>query len=494
MSLFLAMLLSPMLDVASAQTTPAVEAPAQEGDLRYEALLRPEYLSGFPVLVPIRVWNVGNEIQSAPDIDRRPWLVEFTLDQGRGERDRRRTTPPTTDPGRTVRVAPRGQRRTLLEIPSSSKLRPGEYSLDVSLDPDTLKKRLAQSTITIAVPTPVDGDLSIGTSAITRSALESVWLHDAVEGYDLYLQVAPPGRPDLLGNAQWLAHLDTRVSPSLSEAAGGSGGTRHVVWPVDKRGIGYTTIEQEGVAATASTVTLPWPEVELVGRAATDLQGDLHVPVWIPAPKAPRGEVRIVTIGARGQVSFRRAALFDQRPVAVATTVDDSGTVQLLVATATTIDNFSVRGVSTGEALPLPGKRIHKVPAGHTLVDARFGLLDASADHAGGLAVLVTTQHESQLHSTWLGTRGTAIHSLTPTPLPEGARLEAILPAPTPDSVGLLLSTGQRTARYLEAGATADLTTSLHGDWALARHRDGKPYIRRLVKSGPIDADPIPLK
>lgn len=462
---------------ASESAPSAADAPA-EGDLRYEAVLRAEYLAGQPVLVPVRVWNAGSTVVEAPDIERRPWLVAFTFDQGKGELERRRTTPPASDAGRTVKLSPRSQRRTLLEVPASSALKPAEYRLQVTLDPDTLPKVLATDTIRLASPHPASADMVRSISAASRATDTTVWLHKAAEGFDLYLSPLTSNKGRI--PAQWLAHLDTAVNPLLSEASGGEGGARHVVWAHGKRGFGWVALEGMGVALTSRLVELPWPEVELVGRPATDTTGNLHVPVWIPAPKGSGGEVRVVTVLDRGAVSYRRAATFQSRPVSIATTVDDAGAVQLLVGTSAAVDLYTVRQSGAAHAeLPVPGRRVARAVEGSRYVDVRFGLRSSTSEQKGGLSILATSSSDAGLQSTWLGLRGAVLASAAPMEVPDGATLADVLPGHK--APGYLFKTGARQALYAEEGLRIPLEDSLHGDWTLARDPNGAPTLIRTA-------------
>ena len=483
---------APESDKASKQPTAAGEAT--EGDLRYEATLRAEYLHGEPILVPLRVWNSGDQAQEAPDLERRPWLVAFTFDQGNGELERRRTTPPDTDPGRTVRLSPRSQRHTLLEIPASASLSPEEYRLQITLDPDTMPKVLATNAIRVAQARPVEGDLGVGVSAASREVLTTTWLHEATEGFDMYMSMAPYSSPSQLGPAIWLSHLDEKVRPVLSESSSGPSGKRHVVWAHQKQGIGWLSVEGSGVESLPGRIETPWPEIKLVGRPATDPAGTLHVPIWVPAPKGSSGELRVVSVGKRGAVSFRRAALFSQLPESIATTVDDGGAVNVLVTTSDNIDIFTVRSGGTDMAdLPLPGRRLTEAAKGERLIDARFGLLSASDSHTGGMAVLVTAVNETGIQSRWVGLRGGEISTIPPQPIPKDSKLVEVL-ADSYDSVGYLFKTGSRSALYVEGKRQLQLETSLHGDWGLVRDAAGTPIMRRLVGGGPLEARPLTLE
>lgn len=464
---------------AAPQPTDAPTAEASpEPTLEYEALLRPEYLAGQPITVPVRIWNSSTSTLTAPDLERRPWLVGFTFKVGDGELERRRTTPPETDPGQTIRLAPRSQRRTLLQLPLGHTLSPGEYDLQVQLSTTDPPQALATATVQVAQPRPVEADLLRGVSAARRSTDHTVWLHKAADGFDLYLT---PVSGLSKGRTRWLAHIPDQVRPILTESSSAEGGTRHVAWQNGKRGIGWLAVEAPGVESIIQTFETPWPAIELIGQPATDGSGNLHVPIWIPAPKGKNGEIRILTVMDRGAVSYRRAAAFKRRPVSVVTTVDDAGSVQLLVATDEAVDLYSVR--TSGDAhtgLPIPGRRVLRADEGTAVVDAQFGLLPSTGDSAGGLSVLTTTQANGQLRSQWSSLRGTPLHALAATPLPENGVLKDVLPGQTPKTVGYLFKTGERAAQYVETTRSLVFEESLHGDWGLIRGSDG---VARLVRT-----------
>ncbi len=479
--------------IAASDTPKAPDAPpaaetTAEGDLRYEAFLRGEYLAGHPVLVPIRLWNAGTDIQTAPDLERRPWLVSFTFKPGDGQLERRRTTPPASDPGQTIRLSPRSQRRTLMEVPLGNSLKPGEYNLQVQLDPDTIPRALATRTVRIASAEPVEADLRQGVSAAHRSSSMTVWVHKATEGFDLYL--SPLDGP-VKGSTQWMASLPEKVRPMLSDAPRAEGGARHVVWQRGDRGIGWMSLEGTGLQQEPRTFEVPWPKLELVARPATDGAGNLHIPVWIPAPKGSAGELRIITVMDRGTVSYRRAATFPSRPTSIASTVDDSGAMQVLVANNDALDLYTVRNSGGAHAdLPVPGRRLYRTPEGTSLVDARFGLRASTGSQKGGLAVLTTTRSEAGFASAWMGLRGAVLHQMPALAEPAGATLVDILPS-TGNSAGYLFKTGTRGVRFVEASGAVDLDDSLHGDWGLIRRSDDSAAFIRTAKGSIFVLQPL---
>jgi hypothetical protein len=329
-------------------------------------------------------------------------------------------------------------------------------------------------------------------SAASRSSDTTVWLHKAHEGYDLYL--SPLSTKGRRTPAQWLTHLDNQVDPVLSEASGGETGERHVMWSTGKRSFGWIALEGPGVEPKPRSVETPWPEIELVGRPATDVSGNLHVPVWIPAPKGSGGEIRVVTILDRGAVSYRRAAIFDVRPVSVSTTVDDSGAVQLLVSTKDAVDLYTVRQSGSAHAeLPIPGRRIARAKPETQYVDVRFGLRSSTEDYKGGLSILATTRSDVTLQSTWLGMRGTVLDERPQSTIPEGGTLMGLVPSKT-GSIGYLYKTASRQAQFIEANQTLKFEESLHGDWGLVRGEDGSAELLRTSKGSIFVVRPLQPK
>ena len=463
-----------------AAPTIGVEAPPEEDGIQYEVQLRSEYLAGQAIVVPIRVWNSSPSVQIAPDLERRPWLVGFTFKLDSGELERRRTTPPDTDPGQTLRLAPRSQRRTLLELPLSNALKPGEYNLQVQLMTRSEPEALATRAVRVATPHPVEADLMRGVSAAHRSTNSVVWLHKAHEGFDLYLS---PSEGVQRGRTRWLAHLPSQIRPQLTESSSAEGGSRHVVWQAGDRSIQWLPVETLGVPSTLHSLDTPWPQIELVGHPATDGTGSLHVPVWIPAPKGSAGELRVLTVMDRGAISYRRAAAFPSRPVAVATTVDDAGSVQLLVATPDAVDLYSIRNSgNTHTDLPVPGRRLVRATEGSRIVDAQFGLLASSGDQTGGLSVLSTAQSANGLVSDWVSLQGSTLYTLPNIVVPEEGILKDVLPGVTHETVGYLFKTGSRAAVYADTTGSLGFDESLHGDWGLRRRKDGTATLSRTAK------------
>jgi hypothetical protein len=429
------LLLAPLLlaGVAVAQPAaappPAAPAPAAApaAAVTWAPQLRAEYLAGDSLRVPFLLSNPGTAAATAPDLDRRPWLIEFELDDGQGRVVKRRTTPPAEDPGGELRVGPRGQRQALLEVPLSSGVKPGGYELRVRLLGGPEPVELGRRSVRVAPPAPVAAHLP--SSGGERGALQAVWLHRAAEGFDLYLHEVDGARPGDRGRSTHLAHLDRAVEPRLSAVRVGAASGRHVVWAHSPRGITYAQLQGGALRSAPRAVDLPWPAAEPVGQPLTDGEGDLHIPVWIPAPQGPGGELRVVVIGARGAPVFRKVSRMDARPGAVHATVDDAGAPLLLVRGAGYVDLYTLGGPATARQLPVPGHRLQSAPDG-ALLDARFGLRPGGDGNPGGLAVLVTRAQDDGLHAAWIGLGGQLLRELPTTPRPAGLPpLIDVLPA-----------------------------------------------------------------
>ena len=165
---------------AAAQDAPKEAAAPQAAASAVSASfgLRSEYLLGDSILVPITLSNTGSAPVQVPDLSSRPWLVSFEVESADGRTQRRRTAAPDKDPGRTLTLAPRARRFTLLEIPSSGAFPAGEYTLTVTVDVGGAPVRSEAQAIRVVAARPVAGHVG----ARTRGHLDTAWVHEAKDG------------------------------------------------------------------------------------------------------------------------------------------------------------------------------------------------------------------------------------------------------------------------------------------------------------------------
>ena len=484
LALLLALSGAPAL-AQSPDPAPGAAADATPTAAGWTAELRAEYLAGERIRVPLTVRNDGTAPLTVPDLERRPWLVDFAFDAGKGELEHRRTKAPATDPGQQLTVSPRGQRRTLLEVPTSGAMKAGDYTLLVSLLDDAgAPSAVARRAIRIAPSHPVSADLSGGVGGADRTQLQSVWLHKAAEGFDLYLHVADGRRPDRELGSFHLAHLDREVAPRLARARGADVGNRHVVWMQGPRAIGMVQLQGLQLREAPRAIELPWPTAELAAAPLTDAAGALHVPLWIPAPKGDAGELRVLTIGERGRPSFRRLARFDERPTAVRSVVDDAGTAQIAVVQGGALDLYTVRGDGGTEPLPVPGRRLLRVGEGSRIRLATFGVRPAEGAVAGGLALMALVEGPEGWTPTWVGLQGGTPRPLAPYPVAPGQAPLALVPQGLAPPA--LIVSGAGGAQLWQDARRVELPVSLQTDWGVVAGADGAVWLRRAVREGPV--------
>ena len=461
----------------------APAAPAASGGVAVQAVVRAEYLAGDKIIVPVVFSNETAGPLSAPDLGSRPWLVEFQLTSPTGGVQRRKSTPSAADSGRTVSVAPRGRRQTLLEVPGAGALAPGEWSLGLKVELPQGPVELPARAIRVAPPRPVAGDL--GPHGAEPGA--SAWLHAGKDGFDLYLHLPAAGAAP---EANWfLRRLPAAVEPVLAAARGQEEGNRHVVWLEGGRTL--VAVQLQGVEARGEpdVVPLPWPKVELAGGAVTDARGDVHVPLWVPAPKGEGGELRLVSVDARGTPVFRRLGRLPARPLRVESLADAAGTAQVLVASAAAVDVWAVRAGPAPD-LPLPGKRIFAAPAGEAVVGATFGRLDRLGEQAGGLAVLVAAVGEAGLRARWVALQGGELRALEPVPWAAGSTLLGLVPGPS-GVAGLVVRPAAGAPVYREGARSVALPGGSGGAWSIQRDTAGEARLRRLGDGGPVKVEKL---
>jgi len=458
---------APPPDAASA-ATPNVSAD-----------LRSEYVAGHKLLVQLEARNEGTATVEFPDLSARPWLVTFRLEDSAGKRQERRTRAPAEDNGKLVKISPRGQRNTLLEIPGSGALDPGTYTVGIVITTPAGPLELPSKQVNIAAAKPVDAVLDAAPSTLVRDELHALWLHKATDGYDLYLHQAKASAPNAaLGN--WhLTHLDQVIAPHVTAARAAQAWDRHIYWTDGARKLTFARLGGQSLRSELAEVEAPWPRIELAGRGGTDGDGGLHIPIWVPSPKGERGELRVLSIGDRGTPTFQRAALLEARPGHVQTVVDDAGAVHFLVVTATFADLYTVRSAPSAgaEALPIPARRIVRAEPGETLLRSAFAALPQTESHAGGLATLLLSSNAEGYQSRWLSLRGQVIQTL-----PAQAELSGKLLDLVPrgfEAPGLVLEAADGTARY-HAGAKSTALGKLPADWALVGDADQVVHLRTI--------------
>ncbi|MCK6502306.1 hypothetical protein L6R53_02725 [Myxococcota bacterium] len=478
--------LASLPSAAQADAATAVEVDGA----RVDADLRAEYLVGEQVLVPVTVANPGAAPLQFPDLTARPWLVRFELVQPDGGKLRRSTAAPAQDDGRTVQIAVRGHRRTLLEVPGAAATPAGAYQLAVQLVQGDRVSEIRRQAVRFAPPKVAAVDLGPDAIAGSKAGVRAVWVHQAAEGADLYLHRARTEDPAAGGTSRHLLHLDAVVQPWLAAARSGDALSAVVAWSTGPRALRVVEVDPTGRLAADRAVGLPWPAAEIIGRPGVAAGGGVGLPLWIPDPDGQGGELRVATVGPGDRVGFAGVSRYPARPVAVRTMVDASGAVQFLVHHAGGLDLYALRGGSTGgaEALPLAGRRLLAAQAGVTLLAARFGVVPQSEAHAGGVAVAILQQEATGLSGQWLDLRGNRITTTNPVALPAGAEVVGALPTGG-GSLGLLLRQGKSVtwldgARRLPLGELTgplDLVADSQGRAVLRSSSSGAPVLARVL-------------
>ena len=328
--LCLTLLAAPALAESPPASAPTQPSPAIRPVL--SADLRAEYLAGKPVLIRFDVQNPSAEPTTFADLSSRPHLVRFELTGPDGKVQHRFNTPPETDDGRQWALGPRGRRQVLLQIPSSGGFKPGQWQVAITVLDDAGEVRLDPHTFILSKPRPVSASLAHDPLGSERSGHQAIWLHKAAEGYDLYLHHSQGTRPERTLGEYYLVHLDTRIEPVLTHSRPLERSGRHVYWQQDDRTIAYLQLDGQQVRGRIATIQVPWPTVSVVSRGATDPNGDLHVPLWVPAPKGSGGELRVASVRGQDGARFRSVVRLPRPPAWVESTVDASGDLRLLIA------------------------------------------------------------------------------------------------------------------------------------------------------------------
>lgn len=432
---------------AGPQDAGEAEVPPAHPHLELTATLQEVYLAGFPIRVPVVAHNTGTTVQSLPDLSARPHLVTFALTFPGGREQRRHTTAPDPEPDARWQFQPRNRRRVWLEIPSGAALDPGRYQVQVRVrDPDSGTDRTwlaAEGSFVVEPPHPVFADLSPDHTRIAEGGWALPWLHRSQNppGLQLYLYETPLPQRTTRGTHIPLLALPDKVEPRITASRTREAADRHLYW-VDDGALVYTRIRGQGLRHAPRRVGLPYPRWEPLARGSTDPAGGFHLPVWIPAPSGRGGEVRIVSVDDTGRARFRKAVRLPVRPEAAAT-VDAAASLRLALVHGGKLDLYTVR-TGAGQARPAAGVRLfaparnpEAEPPAHPLPPAdgaTFGLLPATEDHPGGLAVFAwshTGRDPALVTGSWFSLDGTHLGPVPGVPLPPGAEIRSVIPGGT---------------------------------------------------------------
>jgi len=478
--------MKPVLLLLLLASPPAGAEPTSGATL--SADLRAEYLAGSPMLVTIEARNETSQTITVPDLSVRHDLIRFELRTPSGELQTRRTL--VENPvDKQWSIPPRGKREVLLEIPSASTLKPGEYEVAVHFTLGETEHALEPRAIRLSRPAPVAADLTVAALPSERSGDWTPWLHKAGEHYDLYLHRTTIADPTRTASEDYLTRLSTLAEPSLTAARPADASDRYVVWAEGARSIGLARLQGHRLRATPQLLDAPWPAVSLAARGATGSDGRLYQPLWIPAPRGAAGEIRVLVAGVDGQASYRKLGRYSQPPDFIRTVVTDAGSALFLLTTDGHLDLYTVQPNDTRadqESLPVPGERLLTAEHGTPIRDARFTILPSTASFAGGLAMLGLFATEDGLQPRWMGLSGAPITSGSPIALPAGATLVDVSPNGL-SAPGLLLRLESGVLRYQEGGFYQDLGR-IQGAVALDR-TNGAALLRTISK--PIAAIPL---
>ncbi|MCB9746651.1 MAG: hypothetical protein H6740_29010, partial [Alphaproteobacteria bacterium] len=485
MRLFLLLALTAGLSFAQEPSDPAPSAAKDNSAVEVSADLRAEYLHQEDMLVRFVVRNTGDAEATFADISARPWLVRFDITYPDGRTQPWYNTPPEVDPGQRWRVVPRGQRRALLKVPSSARLPEGDYALTVRIMDDQRELVLPTTNFSVTAPDPVGGEAGRDLGAAVSSGHQVAWLHKAHDGYDLYLHHSDGRAPTRTLGDYHLLHLDEAVDPVLTHARPTERWSRYIYWQSSPRRVEFVRLQGEGLGLAQEQperFETPYPTVKLLGRGSTDARGGLHVPLWVPAPSGGAGEVSVASVRERSGVRFRRVVRLERPPEWMESAVDSNGDLRMLLGVDGNVDLYSLDG---GSDLPAIGRRLAKAgghPEGFEPSAARFGVLEAHGEQAGGLAILVLYMGEQQAEAVWYSLQGRELARIPGIPVTPGAEVLDMLPVSREEAV-LLLRTPQGQTLVVPSGGAAKGVGRDEG--VLLRDAKGQVYLRSLTKGGP---------
>lgn len=460
------------------------EAPVAQGpEVDLSAQVLPEYLQGQKILVTFVAENQSTTgSREFPDLSNRPWLVKFDLVlQGEGKQ-KRYTTPPAKDPGK-VWTLPKGtERRVLLEIPSSAGFPLGKHKLTIEVDGAGEARTLGPYDISVVRPKPQASSGPWDSALAEKVGQLVAWTHSASESTELYLLHLDPTAPGTVVANYHLASLEQPTTPWLSRSLPAQGWSRHVYWQESDRRVGIVQLQGPG-RSEQFAVDAPWPEIRILGTGVSDAGGGLHVPVWVPGPKGDRGEVRVLTWRRRQVPWFRKVVRLDAPPAMVATGVDASGSLRLLLHHDGHADLYTVI-TSDLNQLPARGDRLEQAEGQGNIRASTFGVLPPTGEWNGGRALMLLEEvtgekGERRIRARWLSLSGRQLHTGPSHPWDAAWKVHSVVPQGA-DGFAAILEGEGGTYKVISAGGKP---TPVQGDTApeLAVDGEGTVWLRTLV-------------
>jgi hypothetical protein len=476
----------PKADAAPVPTVPELTAPvvtvpetaAAPAKPTLSADLRPTYLAGQPILVRLTVENTGKEALSFPDLSLRPWLVYFEILDSKGKKATYHNTAPASDSGKSWTLPSRSRKQVLLDIPQSATLKAGSYTLNLRVEDPAGTVKLSSHSFSIEPIRPSAGSVHYEPLGLERTGHQVAWTQKGAQGFDVYLEQSDATEPRKVLAQYFVMHSETAADPTLSLALPSARWDRYVYWQRDDRSVQVARLQGAGQPAASRLIQTPYPKLELLGRGATDKEGGLHLPIWIPAPVGSGGELMVLSLRDRGQRSYRSLAKYDSQPAWIESGIDSGGNLRLVFPNQGNLDQYTI--VSSTE-LPGAGKRLIKAEDGKQALAARYAVLAASEGRPGGLALFVLLEEpEGKASGQWFALDGTPLATVAALTIGEG-RISDVLPLGYDDYAVLVtrpdgqLSVLQPAQAELKAKPQANAT--LVGD-------DSRLWLRSVVSSG----------
>ena len=465
-----------------AETPQVASAQASLSALEIQTDVHGEYLVGEPMLVRFTVQNTSEKALGFSDLSARPWLVRFKVSGENTATQTRYNLPPEVDEGRQWELPPRGRREVLLEIPSSSTFKVGDYDLEIRILEDAGERVLPSHPFRIRPAAPTNGQISSDTLSTARGGHQVLWVHQGEKGADLYLHHSQAQNPELTIGNYHLLHLEKSVEPILTQSAPQQVWDRHVYWMQSKNSLLYARIRGHAFRGEPAALNFPYPEVQLLGRGATDSEGTLHIPLWIPGPNGKGGELRVASVDTRGTPYFRLVFRADAAPEMVVSGVDSTGGLRILVGGSGGLDFYTMVANPT---LPAFGKRVLPKDAG--IIAAQFGFLPESEGMSGGMSIAVVSQirtpESTALKLSWLSMDGQERTSWPGFSIAPGAEFKSFFAQA--DGFGVLVQDAGGSHRLLGPNGT-ERAISAEQLGTLIPVLNGGLAMRRLLNGGPI--------
>ena len=296
-----------------------------------------EHISGYPLVVDIRLLNEGPEPETIQNLLEDRWAVQFTIEQN-GKQYTASTTKPAKASTHQLTLPPRGLQELRFEVPNSAAWTSGTVTLTIQtpLDPEAYHQE-----ITIH-PNRVDHlDWQSASNSGFISQEELLWQN----GTALFIN---PTAPRFVGAITQGSVFGTSVH---------LGDIKHLHW-TNKQSIYIQPLVGDRFSERQRAV-IPWPRGLPIGPTFTTIDGRFMLPIWVPSAGVNDiGTMHMLIVDRQGSTTFRKLYT-GSKPVECIGALNQAGTPMLALRTLKQAWLLPITEVGNAQVDRLPPQILH---------------------------------------------------------------------------------------------------------------------------------------